>query len=98
MIATALDLVAREGAILLVLGAVGSGPAALLPNPLPGVARIAVAPAFGLALSAGVLLTASQVMPMATACWVVLVPLAVLSVAYTVWRTPQPGLGARGGL
>jgi hypothetical protein len=84
VIDTAFELAAREAAILLALGLLGAGPAAAVPGPLPAVARAAVAPAFGLALGAGLMLSASQLMPMSTAAWAVLAPLAVLSVAVAI--------------
>ncbi|HYU61956.1 MAG TPA: hypothetical protein VEK39_14450 [Solirubrobacterales bacterium] len=86
MIKVALDLLAMEGSFVLILAALGSGPAALVPGPLPLLSRIAIAPALGLAGGSGLLLTASQFMSMSLAAWVLLVPLSLLSVAVALWR------------
>lgn len=95
MIDAALELAWRELAILLVLGLLGSGASAYLPGPLPAAARLALAPAFGLALGAGLTLSASQLMPMSTASWVVLLPAAFVSAALTLRLARRAPTGAR---
>jgi len=92
---TALQLLAREGSFILVLAALGSGLAALIPGQLPVAARIAFAPALGVAAGGAVLLTASQAMSMSAAVWLVVVPLCVVSVAVAVWRARGSGAAAR---
>jgi hypothetical protein len=82
----AVDLAARQLGLLVVLTALGSGPATYLPQEVPAIARIAVAPAFGLALGAAILVSAAYLMPMSTGAWVVLTPLALGSVAFAVHR------------
>ena len=79
--------------MLAVLAALGSLPASLLPGRTPAAARIAVAPAFGLALGLGLMLSASQLISMATGAWVVLVPAAVVSLGAALLRLrgrPRP--------
>ncbi|MBA3422799.1 MAG: hypothetical protein H0U12_13090 [Thermoleophilaceae bacterium] len=77
----AADLLSREALLLLLLGALGSGPAALLPPCVPTVARVALAPALGLAAGSALLVTAAHLISMATAAWLVAVPGVVVSVA-----------------
>jgi hypothetical protein len=69
---------------LVIFGAVGSGPAFVLVR--PAESRLLLAPALGLSIAAGVLTTVSLVMPMHTAAWAVLVPVAVASLIVATWR------------
>ena len=72
--------------MLTLLGALGSGFASFLrPDPAWG-SRIAMAPVFGLAVAALVTTTAIAVTPIGTAAWVIVVPLALASVAVAVVR------------
>ena len=83
MIDTGFDLLAKEAAVLCLLAALGSFPAAALPGRLPATARVALAPAFGLALGLGVTLSAAQFLSMQAAAWAVLVP-AMTTAVYVV--------------
>jgi hypothetical protein len=89
VIEAAVDLAAREAAILLTLALLGSGPVAFLPGTVPAAARVALAPAFGLALGLGAMLSAAQVMSMSVGAWAVFVPLCLLSAAIAAWRLRQ---------
>ena len=68
----ALDLFVRELALMLLVGALGSGLVAFLPREVPALARVALAPVFGLALSAALLASVTEVMTTHTAARVVL--------------------------
>jgi hypothetical protein len=81
---TWLNLLVKEAALLALLGALGFGVAAHLRGGSAIGSRIALAPAFGLALGSAVLTTASYFMPMKVGAWVVLVPLALASIAVGV--------------
>lgn len=73
-----LALLGRELALLLVLVAVGAAPAAHLPV-RSFATRLALFPAFGLAVTSSVLLTLSFVTPLEHALWFAVLPLGVLS-------------------
>jgi hypothetical protein len=86
-VSTVLALLAREAGLLAVLVAAGWGPAAWLPRDFVPFARAAMAPALGLALCACVLVTASWLMPMQVAAFLLLLPLALASAAVGAVRT-----------
>jgi hypothetical protein len=81
---TWVNLLVKEAVLLALLGALGFGVAAHLRGGSAIGSRIALAPAFGLALGSSVLTTASFFMPLKVAAWVVLVPLAFASTALGV--------------
>ncbi|HLM50053.1 MAG TPA: hypothetical protein VK279_05855, partial [Solirubrobacteraceae bacterium] len=83
---TYFELILREGALLLLLTALGSGPAAWCrPDPAYG-SRLALAPAFGLAVGAVLSTTALEFTGIGTAAWVVIVPAAVISLVAAALR------------
>ncbi|MEK6277278.1 MAG: hypothetical protein AABM29_04610 [Actinomycetota bacterium] len=85
---TALDLLGRELALLLLLSVLGSGPASCLPRGVPALCRLALAPAFGLAVGAAVLSTVVWFVPLsAPVAWAVLGPLLALSATMALWRS-----------
>lgn len=77
--ATAVQMLGREALLGALLGALGAGAASLLPAWVPRVARVAIAPSFGLAILSGVTITAAQFMSMSTAAPAVLAPLILIS-------------------
>jgi hypothetical protein len=79
-----LKVIALGIGYLVTFGAVGSGPALVLAR--SAESRLLLAPALGLSIAASVLTTVSLVMPMHTAAWAVLVPVAVVSLIVAVWR------------
>ena len=85
------DLLVREAALLALLAALGSGLVVLLRPEAAGCSRIALAPAFGLALGSGAMVTASYFMPMRIALWAVLLPLAAASVMVAVLIVRRAG-------
>jgi hypothetical protein len=99
LVGTFFDLLVREVAMLVLLAALGSGFVALLrPDPAWG-SRLALAPVFGLAVAAAVTTTAVAIMPIGTAAWAVVVPLAVASLAVAAVRLrPWRAAVSRGGL
>ena len=69
---------------LVIFIALGLGPACVLAR--GSTPRFVLAPMLGLALAASVLTTASVALTMRTAAWVVLIPLALLSLSLAFWR------------
>src|SRR5688572_32094797 len=84
---TALEMLGREAFLLAVLGLLGSGAAARIPG--PPLARLALAPSFGLAVGAAVSLTAAEFMPMGTAAFAVVLSLCAASVALAYFAHPR---------
>jgi hypothetical protein len=85
-VGTFFDLLVREVAMLVMLGALGSGFASVLrPDPAWG-SRLALAPVFGLAVATFVTTTTLALFPIGTGAWAVVVPLAVASVVVAVVR------------
>ncbi len=81
-----LSLVGSEALYMLILTAVGIGPASLLAKAdRPGV-PLALAPGFGLALCVGILTTVNFVVPLRHGLWFVVLPVAVASIALAVRR------------
>src|SRR2546423_13511483 len=76
-----------QAAMLALLCAIGSGPAALLPRSLPAAPRLARAAPLGLALAAALGVSAAYLMPMSVGVWAVLVPLAVVSLSVALVRS-----------
>lgn len=75
------ELLTRELAMLALLCAMGSGPVALLHRSYDRATRLALTPAYGLALGMCVLTTGLWRIPGYKLVWIGLVPLALLSVA-----------------
>jgi hypothetical protein len=69
---------------LAIFTAIGLGPACMLAR--GSTPRFVLAPMLGLALAASVLTTASVALTMHTAAWLVLIPLALLSLSLAFWR------------
>lgn len=86
------QLLLREGVLFALLFALGSGLAARLPDDGAG-SRLALAPAFGLAAGAVVLITLSWFVTLRHAFWLVVVPVAAVSLG-TAWLE----LRSQGGL
>jgi hypothetical protein len=80
-----LDLLARELLFVVLLAAIGSGPAAFLPERYDGVARLALAPVLGLCVGVCVTVTLVYFAPTADTGWVV-IPLALVSIAVAARR------------
>jgi hypothetical protein len=74
------DLALREIVILVLLMALGAGPSALLRGTQAG-SRIALAPGFGLALGAVVLVSVGDVTSLRTATFAAVLPMIVISLA-----------------
>lgn len=91
----ALRLLLMEAGFILLAGLLGSGLAALIPGKVPAAARVALAPAMGLAVGFPLMLTASQFMPMSVGAFAVLVPLSVLSTAFAALRTRRSASARR---
>src|SRR5688500_4394 len=84
-----------EAGLIVLVGALGSGLAALVPGKSPPAARIALAPSLGLGVGFPLMLTASQFMSMSVGAFAVLVPVAVLSAAYAVLRVRRSSSARR---
>ena len=84
---TALEMLGREAFLLGVLGLLGSGAAAWVPG--PPLARLALAPSFGLAIGAAVTLTAAELMAMKTAAFALILPLCIASLAVAYLAHPR---------
>jgi hypothetical protein len=85
-------VLALTSAWIVLLGALGSGPAALFAGPH---ARLLLAPPLGLALGASLCASASLALPMRTAAWVILLPAALVSSVVAVYaRQRRPLLTA----
>ena len=70
----AVRLLLMEGGLVLFAGLLGSGLAVLMPGSVPAAARIALAPAMGIAAGFPVMFAASQFMSMSVAAFVLLLP------------------------
>ncbi|GAC1441317.1 MAG: hypothetical protein NVSMB51_21420 [Solirubrobacteraceae bacterium] len=84
------ELITREAVLLVILAVLGSGPAAFLPPRFDTTSRIALAPAFGLALGTCVMTTVLNYEPARTGYWV-LPLLAVLSASVAAIRLRRNG-------
>ncbi len=82
---TLVSLLARELFLLVLLSAIGAWPAVLAGRRLDGVARMALMPAFGLAVALCVMMTAVWRAPTDKCAWLLIV-LAVASVALAARR------------
>src|SRR4051794_23721973 len=80
-----LQLALREGALFVGLLALGSGLASLLPF-VPGLSRLAVAPALGLSAGSSLLAALSFAVPLEHALWFAILPLALVSVVIALRR------------
>lgn len=74
----------REIVIILCLGAIGSGFAVSL-RELPSVARMAMAPVFGLAFGSAIMLTTNYFIPAKITAFAVFIPMAALSLGFAGW-------------
>jgi hypothetical protein len=84
------DLAAREAVYLVLLLALGAGPAALLPSRFDAGSRIAMAPALGFCLGTCLTTTLLQFWPTNDTYWV-LIPLALASLALAAYRLTRSG-------
>lgn len=92
-----LDLISRELLFLALLAAIGAGPATFLSERFDGVARLAMAPVFGLCVGVCVTVTLVYFFPTSETWWVViLLALVSLGVAARRRGTAPPWLGRRG--
>ena len=80
-----IDVVAREGAFLLVLALLGSGPAAYLPARFDSGSRIALAPLLGYCVGSALATTSLEFFAVDSVPWL-LVPVALASAAFAAWR------------
>lgn len=79
------DLIARELFFLALLVGFGSGPATFLSERFDGVARLALAPVFGLCVGVCATVTLLYFFPTSVTWWV-LIPMALASLWVAVWR------------
>jgi hypothetical protein len=79
------DLLAREGAMLALLLAVGAAPAAFLSERLDAAARLALTPILGFCLGTCVTTTLLAFTPADATYWL-LIPLALGSISLAAWR------------
>lgn len=82
------ELLVKEGALI---GLLGLGPAVALGRRMPLAARLAFAPAFGLAVGPALLLTVNVVLPLETALWWLYLPAAAVSTAVGVRALRREG-------
>ena len=86
-----LDLISRELVFVVLMAAIGFGPATFLPERFDRVARWALAPVFGLCVGVCVTVTLVYAFPTGDTGWVLIV-LAVASVVLAWWHTgPRTG-------
>ena len=81
---------------VVLLAAIGSGPATYLPERFDRAARWALAPVFGLCVGVCVTVTLVYAFPTRDTSWVLIV-LAVASVALACWHTGRPAAWRRSG-
>jgi hypothetical protein len=83
-----LDLTARELPLLALFAAIGAGPVTLLHPRTSGAARLALAPAYGLAIALCVMMTVTWRVPADDCAW--LLPLVAVGSLVIAWRVrPQ---------
>src|SRR5450755_4461454 len=82
-----LDLIGRELLFCALLTALGTGPAAFLPDRFDRTSRWTLAPTFGLCVGVCVTVTVVYVFPAHDTGWMVIV-LALASVVLAWWRRP----------
>lgn len=80
------SILAREGVILAVLVLLGVGPASYLPRTWGTATRLALAPAFGLAIGSAVLTSMAFVVPLRHSLWFAVLPLAAVSTSIAIRR------------
>ncbi len=80
-----LQLASREGAFLLLLLALGSGPAAYLPERFDAISRLAMAPLLGFCVGMSVTTTLVEFWSANSTHWI-LVPVCAASLALAAWR------------
>lgn len=88
-------LLPRELLMLAIIGALGAGPAALLPGEQRSLVRVALAPALGLALGSVVLVTANLLVPLGASLWFPVLPIAAISLAVALRRAGRADPGLR---
>lgn len=94
-------LLLRELLVLFVAVSFGAGVTALIPKTERHVSRLALAPAAGVAVGSGILLTVNLIVPLRHAFWFVVIPAAIVSallVRRSGLRPPRLGELARIGL
>ncbi len=79
------DLLSRELLFVVLLAALGLGPAAFLPERFDRLTRLALAPAFGLCVGVCLTVTLAYAFPARDTAWLLIV-VAVLSLALARWR------------
>lgn len=84
------DLVAREGALLAILLALGAAPAAFLSGRVDIAGRLALAPILGFCLGTCLTTTVLAFVPADATYWM-LIPVALLSVGVAAWRLQHSG-------
>jgi len=85
-----IDLLVKELTMLALLAAVGAGFARALRGRLDGASQLALAPVFGFAVSISLLTTLNFFVPLRNALWFALLPAAVASLAFAIWRWGAP--------
>jgi hypothetical protein len=88
------DLLTREAALLAILLALGSGPAAFLSERFDGAARLALAPMLGFCLGTCVTTTVLEFVPAGQTYWM-LIPLSLLSLSFAACRTHRSSRRAK---
>jgi hypothetical protein len=85
-----IDLLVKELTMLALLVAVGAGFARELRGRLDAGSQLALAPVFGFAASIALLTTVNFFVPLRYALWFALLPLAIASIGFAVWRGGIP--------
>lgn len=80
------DLLAREGAFLALLSALGAAPVAFLSERFDGAVKLSLAPVLGFCVGTCVATTVLEFAPARETGWM-LIPLALLSLGIGAWRT-----------
>jgi hypothetical protein len=80
------DLLTREAVFLLILLALGAGPATVLSSRFDGATRLALAPVFGMCLGVALTTTLVRWEPVRHTYWLVIL-VALASLAVAAWRT-----------
>ncbi len=83
-----MDLLAREGALLGILLALGAAPAAFLSGRIDLAGRLALAPILGFCVGTCLATTVLQFAPAGDTYWI-LPPVALLSLGVAAWRTSR---------
>jgi hypothetical protein len=84
------ELLIKELAMLALLTVVGSGFARALRGRLDAGSQLALAPAFGFAAAISLLTTVNFFVPLRNALWFALLPVALASLGFALWRGGMP--------